>query len=175
MRGQRKSKGRDSNPRERWWVGGVRPWNLGESKRPKLHQTLSPVVFPQLLLVLGQGFWGGPFPLHTKPIHFYHELPSSKAGRAREERLESDRKRAMVSGEGEKDNRAHMLPHAGRMKGEPDSDMHCITVLCHSDLKGKQMAEVYLPCPQSTLSVLTNICIFGSDNPAEAGIFTLIL
>lgn len=107
----------------------MRPWGPGESKRPKLHQTLSPVVFPQLLLVLGQGLRGGPFPPHTTSIHFYHELPSSKARRAREERLERDRKGALVSGEGEKDTRAHMLPHTGRMKGELVSDMHCITVL----------------------------------------------
>lgn len=42
----------------------------------------------------------------------------------------------------------------------------------HNDLKGKDMAEIYLLCPRSTLSVLTNIYIFGSDNPAEPGIFT---
>lgn len=129
MRGQRKSRGRGSYPREKWWVGRVRPWGLGESKRPKLHQTLSPVVFPQLLLVLGQGLRGRPYPPHTTSIHFYHELPSSKTGRGREERLQSDRKGVLVSGEGEKDTRAHMLPHTGRMKEEPVSDMHCITIL----------------------------------------------
>lgn len=110
---------------------GQRSEALGfwESKRPKLHQTLSPVVFPQLLLLPGQGLQGGPFPPHATSIHFYHELPSSQAGRAREERLKSDRKETLVSGEGEKDTRAHMLPHTGRMKGEPVSDTHCITVL----------------------------------------------
>lgn len=110
---------------------GQRSEALGfwESKRPKLHQTLSPVVFPQLLLLLGQGLQGGPFPPHATSIHFYHELPSSKAGRAGEERLESNRKGILVSGEGEKDTRAHMLPHTGRMKGELVSDTHCITVL----------------------------------------------
>lgn len=91
-----------------------------ESKRPKLHHSLSPVLLlPQLLLVLGQGLQGGPFSPHTTSIHFYHELLSSKESRAREERSESDRKGTLVSGEGEKDTRAHMLPHTGKMKGEP--------------------------------------------------------
>lgn len=99
-------------------------------------------MFSQLLLALGQGLRGETFPPHTTSIYFYHELPSSKAGREGEESLASDRRGALVSGEGEKDfQEALTCSHRCRMMGSPESvsGTHCITVFCHNGLKGREM------------------------------------
>ena len=95
----------------------VKSWGLGRTRAPNSirHRHVSTAAAGA-----GPGALGGPFPPLTTSMHFYHELPSSKAGRAGEESPENDRRGALVSGEGEKGfQEALTCSHIPRMKWGP--------------------------------------------------------